>query len=312
MVDQRRDAGTGIGGSEAVLTSEAAGGEYGKVKGRTQREIVWRRFKRHKLAMIGGLVLVLLYAGALATPWIAPYDYAEPDYTALNQGPSMKHPMGTDELGRDELTRVIYGGRVSLLLGLGVGVFSTIIGAVIGIFSGYYGRVIDVGAMGFTDFMLTLPFLPILLVMGSIFNFTAVTITFALVLLLWMTIARLVRGQVLSVRNQEYVQAARAVGVADFMIMFRHILPNVVGVMLVQATLVTAEAILIESALSFLGLGIQPPTPSWGNLLEDARTTMTTQWWLTWFPGMMIVVTVLCVNFLGDGLRDALDPKAVE
>jgi len=256
--------------------------------------------------------LLLLYAAALATPWIAPYGYADIDYTALDQPPSLKHPMGTDELGRDELTRVIYGGRVSLLLGLGVGVFSTIIGAAIGIFSGYYGRFIDAGAMGLTDFMLTLPFLPILLVMGSIFNFTAVTITFALVLLLWMTIARLVRGQVLSVRNQEYVQAAKAIGVSDLKIMFRHILPNVVGVMLVQATLITAEAILIESALSFLGLGIQPPTPSWGNLLEDARTTMTTQWWLTWFPGMMIVLTVLCVNFLGDGLRDALDPKAVE
>jgi peptide/nickel transport system permease protein len=190
--------------------------------------------------------------------------------------------------------------------------YESVCGAAVGIFSGFYGRFVDTTAMGFTDFMLTLPFLPILLVMGSIYNFTAVTITFALVLLLWMTIARLVRGQVLSVRNQEYVQSAKAIGVSDFMIMFRHIFPNVVGVMLVQATLITAEAILIESALSFLGLGIQPPTPSWGNLLEDARTTMTTQWWLTWFPGMMIVVTVLCVNFLGDGLRDALDPKAVE
>jgi len=299
-------------GGVGVPPTGAAGGEYGKVAGRTQREIVWRRFKRHRLAMISGLVLVLLYAAALATPWIAPYGYADIDYTSLDQGPSLKHPMGTDELGRDELTRVIYGGRVSLLLGLGVGVFSTLIGAVVGIVSGYYGKFIDSSAMGLTDFMLTLPFLPILLVLGSIFNFTAVTITFALVLLLWMTIARLVRGQVLSVRNQEYVQAAKAIGVADFMIMFRHIFPNVVGVMLVQATLVTAEAILIESALSFLGLGIQPPTPSWGNLLEDARTTMTTQWWLTWFPGMMIVITVLCVNFLGDGLRDALDPKAVE
>ena len=312
MVDQERHPKSGFEGSETVQAAEAVGEDYGKVKGRTQREIVWRRFKRHRLAMISGLILFLLYAAALATPWIAPYGYADIDYTALNQAPSLKHPMGTDELGRDELTRVIYGGRVSLLLGLGVGVFSTIIGAVVGIASGYYGRFIDVGAMGFTDFMLTLPFLPILLVMGSIFNFTAITITFALVLLLWMTIARLVRGQVLSVRNQEYVQAARAIGVSDLKIMFRHIFPNVVGVMLVQATLITAEAILIESALSFLGLGIQPPTPSWGNLLEDARTTMTTQWWLTWFPGMMIVVTVLCVNFLGDGLRDALDPKAVE
>ncbi len=312
MVDQDRSRTTGFQGSEAMQAAEAAGEDYGKVKGRTQREIVWRRFRRHKLAMISGLVLVLLYAAALATPWIAPYGYADIDYTALDQGPSLKHPMGTDELGRDELTRVIYGGRVSLLLGLGVGVFSTLIGAVVGIISGYYGRFVDTASMGFTDFMLTLPFLPILLVLGSIFNFTAVTITFALVLLLWMTIARLVRGQDISVRNHEYLKAAKAIGVSDFMIKFRNIFPNVVGVMLVQATLITAEAILIESALSFLGLGIQPPTPSWGNLLEDARTTMTTQWWLTWFPGMMIVVTVLCVNFLGDGLRDALDPKAVE
>ena len=263
MVDQDRSRTTGFQGSEAMQAAEAVGDDYGKVKGRTQREIVWRRFRRHRLAMVSGLVLVLLYLAALATPWIAPYGYADIDYTALDQGPSLKHPMGTDELGRDELTRVIYGGRVSLLLGLGVGVFSTLIGAVVGIISGYYGRFVDTASMGFTDFMLTLPFLPILLVLGSIFNFTAVTITFALVLLLWMTIARLVRGQVLSVRNQEYVQAAKAIGVADFMIMFRHILPNVVGVMLVQATLVTAEAILIESALSFLGLGIQPPTPSW-------------------------------------------------
>jgi peptide/nickel transport system permease protein len=296
---------------ETTIT-DPAGEDYGKVKGRTQREIIWRRFRRHKVAMIGGLTLILLYVAALATPWIAPYGYAEPDFASINQGPSLKHPMGTDELGRDELTRVIYGGRVSLFLGLGVGALSTIIGAAVGIFSGFYGRFVDTTAMGFTDFMLTLPFLPILLVMGSIYNFTAVTITFALVLLLWMTIARLVRGQVLSVRNQEFVLAAKAVGVSDLKIMLRHILPNVVGVMVVQATLVTAEAILIESALSFLGLGIQPPTPSWGNLLEDARTTMTTQWWLTWFPGMMIVITVLCVNFLGDGLRDALDPKAVE
>jgi peptide/nickel transport system permease protein len=311
MVDQRGGAGAGFEGG-AVVVAGAAAEDYGKVKGRTQREIIWRRFKRHRLALVGAIILLLLYIAEIVTPWVAPYGYDEIDFTALNQPPSLKHPMGTDELGRDELTRVIYGGRVSLLLGLGVGVFSTLIGAVVGIISGYYGRFVDTASMGFTDFMLTLPFLPILLVLGSLFNFTAVTITFALVLLLWMTIARLVRGQVLSVRNQEYVQAAKAIGVGDFKIMFRHILPNVVGVMLVQATLITAEAILIESALSFLGLGIQPPTPSWGNLLEDARTTMTTQWWLTWFPGMMIVITVLCVNFLGDGLRDALDPKAVE
>lgn len=301
----------GLQGGETALAVEA-GESLGKVEGRTQREIVWRRFKRHRLAVAGGLVLLLLYAVALLTPAAAPYGYDEPDYAAINQGPSLDHPMGTDRLGRDELTRVLYGGRVSLLIGLGVGIFSTFIGAAVGIASGYYGRLVDVGAMGLTDFMLILPFLPLLLVVGRVFEFTALTITFVLVLLLWMTIARLVRGQVLTLRRQEYVLAARAVGVSDARIMLRHILPNAAGVMVVQATLVVAEAILIESALSFLGLGIQPPTPSWGNLLQDSRSTMTEQWWLTWFPGMMIVVTLLCVNFLGDGLRDALDPRAVE
>ena len=220
--------------------------------------------------------------------------------------------MGTDQLGRDELTRVMYGGRISLILGLAVGVFSTLIGATVGIFSGHYGRLVDVATMGFVDFMLTLPFLPLLLVAGGIFQFTPATIIVALVLLLWPRMARLVRGQVLAIREQEYVQAAKAIGVSNAKIMVRHILPNVVGVMVVEATLIVALAILVESAISYLGLGIQPPTPSWGNLLQDARTTMIEQWWLAVFPGVMIVITALCVNFLGDGLRDALDPKAVQ
>jgi len=312
LVDQRRDGDEVLSGGAAMQTAEAMGEDYGKVKGRTQREIVWRRFKRHRLALVGGGILILLYAAALAAPLIAPYDYAEPDFTAMGQGPSLAHPMGTDQLGRDELTRVLYGGRVSLMVGLGVGAFSAIIGAAIGIISGYFGRFIDTGVMSFVDFVLVLPFLPLLLVLGSVFRFNAVTITFVIALLLWPRMARLVRGQVLSIRDQEYVQAARAVGVSDFKIMLRHILPNVVGIMVVEATLVVALAILVESAVSFLGLGIQPPTPSWGNMLTDARTTMTTQWWLTWFPGLMIVITALCVNFVGDGLRDALDPKAVE
>jgi peptide/nickel transport system permease protein len=310
MVDQRRDEESGLQG-EGVLLADA-GEEYGKVKGRTQREIIWRRFRRHRLALAGGAILILLYIAAIATPWVAPYGYAQIDITALNQPPSLHHLMGTDQLGRDELTRVMYGGRISLALGLAVGVFSTVIGATVGIISGHYGKSVDVATMGFVDFMLTLPFLPLLLVAGKIFQFTPVTIIAALVLLLWPRMARLVRGQVLAVREQEYVLAAKAIGVSNVRIMLRHILPNVVGVMVVEATLIVALAILVESAISYLGLGIQPPTPSWGNLLQDARTTMTEQWWLALFPGLMIVITALCVNFLGDGLRDALDPKAVE
>jgi peptide/nickel transport system permease protein len=314
MVEHRRDleGGEGLPGSAAVEVAEASGEDYGNVKGRTQREIIWRRFKRHRLALVGGAILLLLYLSAIVTPWIAPYGYAEIDFTAINQPPSLKHPMGTDRLGRDELTRVLYGGRVSLMVGLGVGVVSTLIGTTVGVFSGYYGRFVDTATMGFVDFMLVLPFIPLLLVMGSIFQFTPLTITLVLPLFLWPRMARLVRGQVLAIRDQEYVQAARAVGVSDFKVMLRHILPNVVGIIVVETTLIVALAILLETAVSFLGLGIQPPTPSWGNLLEDSRATMTEEPWLTWFPGMMIVITALCVNFLGDGLRDALDPKAVE
>ena len=309
MVDRPSEE---IGAIGALEVAEAAGEDYGKVKGRTQREIIWRRFKRHRLAIVGGVLLLLIYAAALATPVIAPYEYDEPDYTAINSAPSLDHPMGTDRLGRDEFTRVLYGGRVSLVVGLGVGVFVTLIGGLVGLVSGYYGRFVDAAFMSLSDFVLVLPFIPILLVLGSVFRFTAYSITVVIALLLWPKMARLVRGQVLSIRDQEYVQAAKAVGVSDARIMLRHVLPNVVGVMVVEATLVVALAILIETAISYLGLGIQPPTPSWGNMLEDARSTMTSQWWLTWFPGLMIVLTALCVNFLGDGLRDALDPKAVE
>ncbi len=311
MVDQR-DTSVERRPLEPWEAAEATGEDYGKVRGRSQREIVWRRFTRHKLAMVGGVFLILLYLAALATPWIAPYGFAEQDFTSMNQAPSLQHPMGTDQLGRDELTRVLYGGRISLMVGLGVGAFVTVIGATVGIVAGYIGRYVDTASMGFVDFVLALPLIPVLLVAGSLFQFNAVTIMLVIALLLWPRMARLVRGQVLSIRDQEYVQAAKAIGVSDFKIMLRHILPNTFGIVVVEATLIVALAIIVESAVSFLGLGIQPPTPSWGNLLTDARTTMTTQWWLTWFPGLMIVITVLCVNFLGDGLRDALDPKAVE
>ena len=196
MVDQRRGAGSGLQGDEALHAPE--GEEYGSVKGRTQREIIWRRFRRHRLALVGGAVLILLYIAAIVTPWIAPFGYAQIDFTALNQPPSLHHLMGTDRLGRDQLTRVMYGGRISLALGLAVGVFSTVIGATVGIISGHYGKSVDVATMGFVDFMLTLPFLPLLLVAGKIFQFTPITIIAALVLLLWPRMARLVVPSVLS------------------------------------------------------------------------------------------------------------------
>ena len=312
MVDQRKDEDATVRSGDPLEAAEVEPEESGRVEGRTQREIIWRRFKRHKLAMVCGFTLVILYLLALLTPWIAPYGFAEQDFTSMNQGPSFSHPMGTDQLGRDQLTRVMYGGRVSMMIGLGVGSLITVIGTGVGIVSGYYGRFVDSGLMGTADFVLVLPFIPVLLVLGSIFQLGVFSITFVIALLLWPRMARLVRGQVLALRDQEYVQAAKAVGVSDFRIMLRHIFPNTFGIVVVEATLIVALAIILESIISFLGFGIQPPTPSWGNMLTDARSQMTTQWWLTIFPGLMIVITALCVNFVGDGLRDALDPKAVE
>lgn len=312
MVDQRKDEEAAVRSGDPLESAEVEPEESGRVEGRTQREIIWRRFRRHKLAVMCAVVLVLLYLVALLTPWIAPYGFAEQDFTSMNQGPSLSHPMGTDQLGRDEMTRVMYGGRISMMIGLGVGVLITVIGTGVGIVSGYYGRFVDSGLMGTADFVLVLPFIPVLLVLGSIVPLNVFSITFVIALLLWPRMARLVRGQVLALKDQEYVQAAKAMGVSDFRIMLRHIFPNTFGIVVVEATLIVALAIILESIISFLGFGIQPPTPSWGNMLTDARSQMTTQWWLTIFPGLMIVITALCVNFVGDGLRDALDPKAVE
>jgi peptide/nickel transport system permease protein len=308
MVDQRDMKG----GAGTVMEAAGVGPTEGQVKGRTQREIVWRRFKRHKLAMFSAFFLIFLYVAALAAPLYTPYGFEEQNFLAINEPPSSEHLMGTDRIGRDNFTRVVYGGRVSLLVGLGVGVGSTIVGTAIAVAAGYYGRYADSGAMGLTDFVLALPALPLLIVAGSVFNFTPLTIAAVLIVLFWPTICRLVRAQVLSLRESEFVQAAKAIGVPGWRIMLRHLLPNVIGVMVVQATLAAGTAILLESILSFLGVGIQPPTPSWGNMLENARTTMTAQWWLAFFPAMFIISTILCINFLGDGLRDALDPKAVE
>ena len=295
---------------------------YGKVEDRRQWTLAWRRFRRHRLGMVGGIGLILLCLMVLAVPWITPYEYAEPDLSANNEGPSLAHPMGTDFLGRDELTRVLYGGRVSLTLGLVVGVFAGVIGTAVGVVSGYYGKLLDTGFVGLTDLTFTLPLIPVILVAGTAFGFSPATITLSLTLLMWPTMTRLVRAQSLSLRGQEYVEAAKALGISDIKIILRHILPNVAGVVVVEATLITAAAVLTESALSYLsGImctidpigclppGIQSPVASWGRMIGESRNVFPTNWWLTVFPGIMIALTVLLTSFLGDGLRDALDPR---
>lgn len=279
----------------------------------TPRQIFLNRLKKHKLAVISAFLLILIYFAALLTPLIAPYKIDQMDFTSIGQPPSLKHPMGTDNLGRDVMTRVMYGGRISLAVGLSVAILSALIGTFIGAISGYYGGWMDNILMRFTDLVLTIPALPLLMVVGAFLGGGKVIyIIIILGLLLWMYVARVIRASFLSLKEKEFVEAARAIGANNLRIIVKHILPNATGPIIVNVTLTVGLAIIMESILSFLGFGIQPPTPSWGNMLTDARSTMTTQPWLTWFPGLMIVITLLAVNFLGDGLRDALDPKSME
>ncbi len=272
------------------------------------RQLAWRRFRRHKLAMASAIILVLLGLVAVFAKLVSPYDFKSIDILHAFQGPSAKHWFGTDEIGRDEFTRVIFGSRISLSVGLSVALVAGFVGAVVGGVAGYYGGWIDNLMMRVTDLFLSIPFLVILIVASRALGTSTWDIVIILSLFFWMGDARIVRGVFLSLKQKEFVEAARASGARDRRIIFYHILPNVTGPIVVNLTLLVAAAILTESSLSFLGFGIQPPTPSWGNLLANAQSQIFTEPWLIYFPGLFILITVLCVNFLGDGLRDALDP----
>jgi len=272
------------------------------------RQLAWRRFRRHKLAMGSAVVLIILGLTAIFAKFVTPYGFREIDILNAFKGPSAKHWFGTDELGRDLFTRVIYGGRISLSVGLAVALVAGTIGAIVGGTAGYYGGWIDNIIMRVTDLFLSMPFLVILIVASKILGNSTWDIIIILSMFFWMGDARIVRGVFLSLKEKEFVEAARSSGAKDRRIIFYHILPNVTGPIVVNVTLLVAAAILTESALSFLGFGIKPPTPSWGNLLADAESDIFSAPWLVYFPGLFILITVLCVNFLGDGLRDALDP----
>jgi peptide/nickel transport system permease protein len=252
--------------------------------------------------------LIILFGAGIFANYIAPYSYSEIDLNNILAPPSVHHLFGTDEIGRDYLSRVIYGIRTSEEVGVFVAVLSTFIGLIIGAIAGFYGGWGDNLLMRFTDLVLTLPFLAILLTAAALLGQgNQWRVSFILALLFWTGTARVVRGIFLSLREKEYVEAAKAAGAGDLRIMFRHILPNTLGPIVVAMTLAVATAILIEAALAFLGFGIRPPTPSLGVLIQGGQTNPQ-QWWLTIFPGVTIVLIVLCVNFVGDGLRDALDP----
>jgi peptide/nickel transport system permease protein len=282
----------------------------------SQWRLVRRRFLRHKLAVIALATLLVLCVLALLASVVAPYP-VNPTLnaevlTAARQPPSGAHWFGTDKLGRDQLTRVLYAMRVSLLVGFGVAFISTAVGVVFGSLAGFFRGWLDQILMRFTDLFLILPAVAVLLLLGTKYGNTVLGIIFVLCVLVWMPMARIVRGEFLSLREKEFVEAARASGASAPRIILRHMLPNAVGPIVVFFTLTVGIAILTEAVLSFLGAGIQLPAVSLGNMINDARDTVGTPLaYLIYFPGMVLFLIVLCVNFVGDGLRDALDPRAV-
>lgn len=276
---------------------------------------VWRRFRRHRLALAGLIVLALIVL-AVALAGLSPYDPSSTNLRARFQGPSLAHPFGTDDLGRDTLTRVLYGGRISLLVGLLAMAISVAVGTLVGALAGYYRGWVDSVLMRVTDLFLSVPSLFVLIVLSTLLFDTGVGAAAGglpmIVLIIggmsWMVVARIVRSSFMAIRERAFVEAALAAGGGHARRIFRHILPNAVGPILVQATLQVAVAIIAESGLSYLGFGIQPPTSTWGNMLKDAQANMTRYPYLAVFPGLMIFMTVISVNAVGDGLRDAFDP----
>src|SRR5919201_1889151 len=283
---------------------------YGlEVEARSQWAYARRRFMRHRLALGSLIVLIGIFGCGAFANFIAPYTYRQINLEALSQKPSAKHIFGTDSAGRDSFSRVLYGIRTSARVGVLVGVLSTIIGTIVGGLAGFYGGSIDNLLMRLTDLFLTLPLLAVLLVAAKYLGHSTPTkLALLLACLIWTQIARIVRGSFLSLREKEYVEAARAAGAGYVRIMLRHMLPNMIGPIVVSATLTIGTAILVEAALAFLGLGIKPPTPALGALLNEGQDQGLDKWWLVTFPGVIIVIIVLCINFIGDGLRDALDP----
>jgi peptide/nickel transport system permease protein len=271
--------------------------------------VFWQRIKCNRLALAGGFVVVLLFAVSLLAPLIAPNDPNSINAWQVLSPPSWQHWFGTDELGRDVLSRVIFGARISLKVGFVAVGIAIAIGTVVGLLSGYYSGIVDTFLMRIVDIMLCFPAFFLILAVITFLEPSIWYIMMVIGLTSWMGVARLVRAETLSIREMDYITAARCIGCSDLRIIFRHILPNAMSPVLVSATLGIAGAILTESALSFLGIGVQPPTPSWGNILTSGKDYIEFAWWLSLFPGLAILITVLAYNLLGEGIRDALDPR---
>ena len=288
-------------------------------------QLTWRRFRRHKLALYGAVALILLFFYSFGGALFVSENYANLNDTTISlHAPSPQHPFGTDAIGRDILARTIYGGQISLLIGLTAVIVETVLGILVGALAGYYGGVVDNILMRITEAMLNIPEIFLLIVMAKFFggkipdiSFFGRTLSGSVVLIViiiggtaWMYLARIVRAEFLSLKERDFVLAARATGTPSIEIIFMHILPNCIAPVIVTATLGVANAILSEAYISFLGLGVQPPTATWGNMLDSANNYIESAPWLWFFPGLLILLTVLSINFLGDGLRDALDPHS--
>ena len=271
--------------------------------------VIGKRFSKNRLAVLGAAIVLCLITVALSAPFIAPYDPSKIDVYNVLSPPSAGHLLGTDELGRDLFSRVIWGSRVSLKVGIVAVGIAIMIGIIVGSLAGFYGGKVDAVLMRFVDIMLAFPTFFLILAVIAILEPSIFTIMAVIGVTSWMEVARLVRAEFLTLKERDFVDAARAIGVGNTRLIFRHILPNALSPVLVSATFGVAGAILVESGLSFLGLGVQPPDPSWGNILTSGKDNIEIAWWLSLYPGLAILITVLSYNLVGEGLRDALDPR---
>jgi peptide/nickel transport system permease protein len=275
----------------------------------TYTQLILRRFLRHRLAVSGGVVLLLFIASALFAPLIGPYPVDDQDLFNITQAPSAAHLLGTDDLGRDLLTRLLHGGRISLLVGIASSLIATAIGTIVGALAGYYSGTVDNLLMRLVDVLLAFPSIFLLLILFSVIGTSVALVIGFLGAFGWMYLARIIRGEMLSLREKNFVEAARAQGVGSLRLITRHLLPNVTGVLIVNTTLQIAYNLLAEGTLSFLGFGVPASTPTWGNILYSAASYARSAPWYVLFPGALLTLSILAVNFLGDGLRDALDPR---
>jgi peptide/nickel transport system permease protein len=268
-----------------------------------------KQFVKNRLAVAGCVIVLLLFAVSLLAPWLAPYDPNSIDLKDVLASPSAAHLCGTDPLGRDVLSRMIWGAGISLKVGFVATGIAILIGTILGAVAGYYGRLVDAIIMRFVDIMLCFPTFSLILAVIAILEPSIWNIMIVIGLTGWMGVTRLVRADFIALKERDLVKAARGIGAGDFRIIFFHILPNAMASVLVTATLGVAGAILTESALSFLGIGVQPPTPSWGNILTAGKDNIDIAWWLSLYPGLAILITVVGYNLLGEGMRDAMDPR---